>query len=167
MPKLIANDELLAVEAAIRSRESGASITDLVGGDASEATRRAMHRRLKKLISSDRVKSTGTGKAMRYWLSEVGQGTLLHNEEAHLDAEGGLFVPLSAPAQELQKLVRRPIAERTPVGYQRDFLSRYQPNATYYLSPREREYLAQVGTAQAGMQPAGTYAPPNSKSASN
>ncbi len=160
MPKKIPAEELQAVAAAIRKHhDDGASMTDLVGSAASEAKRRAMQRRLKKLMTAGRVRSSGTGRATRYWVADqAAQPTLLHKEEAHLDAEGGLFVPLSDASQELQKMVRRPIGERAEVGYERDFLSGYQPNVTYYLSPKEREYLAQVGTAQVGIEPAGTYA---------
>ena len=118
-----------------------------------------MHRRLRKLIELGRIKDTGTGKATRYFLTDFSkQATVFHKEEAHLEAEGGLFVPLSLTGQELQRVIRRPLAERKPVSYERNFLLRYSPNVTYYLSTREREYLAQVGKAQEGIQPAGTYA---------
>ena len=45
-----------------------------------------------------------------------------------------------------------------PVGYNRDFLTVYQPNNTSYLTPEEREKLAGKGKSPAGTQPAGTYA---------
>ncbi len=159
MAKLIQEHELHAVEDAIGQYENGASITDLVGPKASEAKKRSMHRRLVKLIELNRIKSTGAGKGTRYLLVDTSkQAVILHKEEAHLGAEGGLFVPLSNIGLELQKSVRRPFGERALVAYERQFLSKYSPNSTFFLTTNERKYLAEVGKAQDGAQPAGTYA---------
>lgn len=158
MPKLIPEADLSDVEDLIRRRQAGASMGDLVGLDASEAERRAMQRRVKKLIELGRVKALGSRKATKYFMLDQQPPSLIHREEAHLDAEGGLFVPLSEIGQNLQKAIRAPQAQREPIGYQRGFLSNYTPNTTYYLSPRERDYLASVGAGQNGIQPAGTYA---------
>lgn len=133
-------------------------MADLVGGAASEADRRAMQRRIKKLVELGRVKATGSRKATRYFTLDQQPPRLIHHEEAHLEAQGGLFVALSPVGQELQIKIKAPQALRNPVGYQRGFLSDYAPNVTYYLSPREREYLASVGIGQIGVQPAGTHA---------
>ncbi len=160
MPKHIPGDELAALEAVIRERPDGVSMKDLVGIGATEAKRRAMQRRLKKLGELGKVQSSGKGKGTRYVLADQpGPPQHLHQDEAELEAEGGLFVPVSAAGQTLQKLVNRPEVERTPAGYVRAFLSNYKPNSTFYLSPRERQYLAKVGVVDAGPQnPAGTYA---------
>jgi Fic family protein len=158
MPKAIPETELSKVEAAIRAIDKGAAIADLVGPKADDADRRNMHRRLKKLISAGRVKTTGVGKATRYWISGTSTNqTLLHQNEAPLESHD-LIVRLSDEALDQQKSVRRPIKQRTPVGYKREFLSDYRPNETFYLSPRERKYLSGIGSAQLGAQPAGTYA---------
>ncbi len=119
-----------------------------------------MQRRLRKLSDIGKVRSSGKGKGTRYFLSDQpGPPQQLHQDEAALEAEGGLFVPISEVGQRLQKLVRRPEAERPPVGYVREFLSNYKPNNTFYLTPRERKYLADVGVVDSGSQkPAGTYA---------
>lgn len=160
MPKSISSDELAALEAVIRERPDGVSMGDLVGAGATEAQRRAMQRRLKKLNDAGKVTSNGKGRWARYFLSDQpGPPQHLHQDEAELEAEGGLFVPVSEAGQKLQKLVRRPKPERQPAGYVRQFLSGYKPNNTFYLSDRERKYLARVGAVDAGPQkPAGTYA---------
>jgi len=44
------------------------------------------------------------------------------------------------------------------VGYNRRFLDRYRPNTSFYLSPKERAHLAEVGKTNAGIEAAGTYA---------
>lgn len=159
MPKLIHEDELEAVENAISVHVNGASIADLIGQGASDAKRRAMQRRLAKLMKLGRIRSRGTGKGTKYVVADASrQAVILHEEEAHLEAEGGLLVPISKAGQELQKAIRIPVNKRAPVAYERDFLSRYSPNVTYYLSAGEREYMARVGKAQEGFQPAGTHA---------
>lgn len=160
LAKNISEEELDAVEGAIRERPDGVAMGDLVGLGAGEAQRRSMQRRLKKLIDARRVKSTGVGKGTRYYLADQpGPSTNLHKDEASLDAEGGFFVPVSKAGQEIQTLVRRPLLAREPIGYQRQFLANYRPNSTYYLTARERKYLAEVGLVQSGPEkPAGTYA---------
>lgn len=160
MPKNIPEEELAGLEAVIRERPDGVSMKDLVGIGATEAQRRAMQRRLKKLGELGKVRSRGKGKGTRYFLADQpGPTQHLHQDEAELEAEGGLFVPVSVEGQKLQKLINRPAAERTPAGYVREFLSNYKPNNTFYLSSRERQYLAKVGVVDTGPQkPAGTYA---------
>ena len=48
-----------------------------------------------------------------------------------------------------------PVA-RKPLGYDRAFLDAYRPNASSYLSERDRAHLAAVGRPQIAEQPAGT-----------
>jgi hypothetical protein len=157
VPKRIPEDDLVTVENQIRQRKAGASMADLVGQDASEADRRAMQRRIKKLAELGRVKSVGARKATKYFTIEQQPPSFIHEEEAQLGTEHGLFVPLSEAGQKLQRDIRAPQAQRNPIGYQRSFLTGYAPNATYYLTEREREHLAKVGAGQVGIQPAGTY----------
>jgi hypothetical protein len=47
---------------------------------------------------------------------------------------------------------------RKPVGYDRNFLDRYRPNSSSYLTEQDRTHLATVGRLQIADQPAGTYA---------
>ena len=44
------------------------------------------------------------------------------------------------------------------MGYDRDFLERYRPNETFYLSEEERSRLASIGRPPIAPMPAGTYA---------
>lgn len=157
----ITEAELAAIEQALQGRPDAVSMGDLVGPGASENQRRAMRLRLSKLIEMGRARSEGERRWTRYFSASEGSAAptvLLHKDEAQLDAEGGLFVPVSDPGQVLQKLLARPRTERTPVGYNRHFLTAYEPNKTYFLSPKERRYLAEVGVTGVTIQPAGTYA---------
>ena len=44
------------------------------------------------------------------------------------------------------------------MGYKRDFLEKYRPNVTHYLTQAERQHLARIGRPDFADQPAGTYA---------
>jgi len=65
---------------------------------------------------------------------------------------------VSAAGREIQQLVRRPLADRPPIGYQREFLERYIPNETAYLSEPLRHQLHELGRTPGAQHPAGTYA---------
>ena len=67
-------------------------------------------------------------------------------------------MPVSKKGAAIQEYVRKPETARKPAGYDRSFLDAYRPNATAYLSAKEREHLRRIGTPQASEQPAGTYA---------
>lgn len=47
--------------------------------------------------------------------------------------------------------------DRTPVGYQRDFLDAYRPGVTWYLPESLRRQLHRLGTTADAAAPAGTY----------
>lgn len=55
-------------------------------------------------------------------------------------------------------MVRRPLIQRTPIGYVTAFLEAYRPNQTFYLDAPTRTRLHQLGRAPGGERPAGTYA---------
>jgi Fic/DOC family len=73
-----------------------------------------------------------------------------------LSAERSIVV--SNDAQEIRRRVNLPLHERTPVSYQREFLDRYQPNKTAYLSEKVRAHLRAVGMDAAASPVAGTRA---------
>jgi Fic family protein len=58
----------------------------------------------------------------------------------------------------LRDLVRRPLTQRTPVGYRREFLLDYRPNETWYLPSETRTRLRSLGEAPSPERQAGTYA---------
>jgi Fic family protein len=67
-------------------------------------------------------------------------------------------IPLSAEAKRLRARLERSRGERTPVGYDVDFLEAYVPGTTWYLGQAERERLHELGRTTYMGQPAGTYA---------
>ena len=160
MGKSLSGADLVEVETLLRDRPDGLSIRDLAGIGATEAQRRAIQRRLNKLIELDRVKTAGASRNTRYFLADQpGPAVHLHKDEADLKETDTLFVPVSPAGQRPQKLMRRSQSDRAPVGYNREFLSRYKPNSTVYLSDRERKHLAEISRVETGVdKPAGTYA---------
>jgi hypothetical protein len=58
----------------------------------------------------------------------------------------------------VRQLVQRPQGERIPVGYNREFLNRYIPNESSYLTLDTLASLARIGTTSNAERPAGTYA---------
>ncbi|MFM9850243.1 MAG: Fic family protein [Hyphomicrobiaceae bacterium] len=100
---------------------------------------------------------TGERRWARYRIRLPGEEKVIGGE-ARIEEQGSLFVPVSKKGAAIQAYVRQPPQVRKPVGYERKFLDTYRPNATAYLSAKEREYLRKIGTPQTGEQPAGTYA---------
>jgi len=67
-------------------------------------------------------------------------------------------IPFSEAGTAIRDYVRQAPEARKPVGYDRKFLDRYRPNASFYLTQQDRAHLAAVGRLQIAEQPAGTYA---------
>jgi hypothetical protein len=65
---------------------------------------------------------------------------------------------LSNQAADIQELVTRPIAARSPVSYTRDWLEGYRPNHTQYLPDAVRKQLRALGQVEEEQYPAGTFA---------
>ena len=67
-------------------------------------------------------------------------------------------IELSPESQSLLQYVSKTTTERTPVGYNQEFLRTYEPNKTFYLTPEQRKKLLEIGRVEAIERPAGTYA---------
>lgn len=156
LAKPIAQSDLASIEALLKGRPDGLSIRDLVGTGATDAQRRSMQRRLKKLIDSGRVRSEGATKGARYHWAGANPSPASDDHTAKND-DGDALVPISAEGRVVLAILDRPSVQRNPVGYNRDFLSSYLPNKTFFLPERAREHLARIG-ATGPEQPAGTYA---------
>jgi hypothetical protein len=158
MPKVIPASELDAILAAVDLHPRGAGIEDVHRALAA-IPRRTLQRRLADLVEAGRLSVEGKGRALRYKRFAPPQAVRPEAVQAGTVATTDQgYVPLSAAGQELRTLVRRPLAERTPVGYQRDFLDRYIPNETPYLTSPLRQQLYELGRSPVSGRPAGTYA---------
>src|SRR5215467_5297139 len=82
-------------------------------------SRRSLQRRLLELVTAAKLISEKKGRSTIYLLAP-----------SALNAE----VALSPSGLEVQRNVSRPLTHRTPVGYNRDFLDKYRPNDSTYLT---------------------------------
>ncbi|EQD47864.1 filamentation induced by cAMP protein Fic, partial [mine drainage metagenome] len=126
-------------------------------------SRRSLQRRLDVWVRSGAIKAEGIRRGRRYLpagnnaaptvAADVGRPASASEPEAVTSS-----VAISAAGQQVQALVHRPIADRAPIGYQRDFLERYVPNETEYLPENLKTHLRALGHTPDEHRPAGTFA---------
>lgn len=127
----------------------GASLEQIIVGLTEPAPRRTVQRWISSLVQDKRLVTVGMARSRRYKLPK----------ESHEESENVVsLIPITRESKKIQSLISQPIQSRHPVGYQREFLEKYQPNATFYLSGEIRKRLALVGGSQDANYPAGTYA---------
>lgn len=136
--------DLLSIQGA------GVSIEYIQSKLKSEIDRRTLQRRVKDLILSGQIVSSGKGRAIKYRLPEKAKDSPIES--------GTELLPLSKEGQDIQKIILQPEQKRMPVGYNRTFLEAYQPNITSYLADEEKVRLAELGVTASINEPAGTYA---------
>ena len=123
----------------------GAALRELEQRLGKEISKRTLQRALNDMLTAGKLERRGNGRAVRYYPLSASKDTTAHT------------FPLAADSLEVKHLVRRPVQERTPVGYDIDFLRRYQPNETFYLSEATRTTLRRLGETGEEWLPAGTY----------
>lgn len=121
---------------------------------AEDVPRRTLQYRLKQLVSNGRLQVEGSGRWTKYRVA----ATSSQPASEHHDQDYSDFIALSDKAIAIRDYVQKPVTARKPVGYDRDFLARYQPNVTFYLGEEDRTRLERIGRPQTATQPAGTYA---------
>jgi len=126
MPKQISLKELDAIVAAIGAYPDGLLIGELRAALPFRMELRKLQRRLAGLKLDGKVVSRGAGRATRYVaVSATGRAVV---ETERIDFGGGQALELSPEGLAIRRQVRRPQAERTPVGYRGEFLESYRPN---------------------------------------
>lgn len=113
--------------------------------------RRTLQRRLKELILSGQVVTSGKGSATKYKLVKT-------SERSNVVPAIASLLPLSRQGIEILRIISQPQQKRHPVGYDRTFLDAYQPNITSYLTKEEKNKLETLGVTARINEPAGTYA---------
>ncbi len=100
------------------------------------------------MTKSGDVAKDGTGKNTRY----------LYLGTAQMDDGSG--IALSGKARSIFESVNRALTQRTPIGYQHEFLQSYIPNETYYLAESTRDHLKKIGSSalKKKQSMAGTFA---------
>jgi len=159
MPKQISDEEFDRILEAVRRFPDGASVEEIRKTIKPEMARRTLQRHLSRLVDENRLVLEGKGRGSRY---RVPRNIRFEVEPGHYtitgdDATLEVYVPVGPESKEIKVSVRRPLHERQPVGYQREFLDSYRPNDTFYLSGQTRQQLLEMGQTPDGERPAGTY----------
>lgn len=145
--------ELQAIVAVVRAHP-GTTSAEIAAELPAGVKRRTLQYRLKRLVDDGRLVRDGDDRWSRYRAPEA-PAARVHAEAAADDTA----VPLSPESRSIKAHVRQPLTARTPVGYNREFLSTYRPGETFYLPVAERAHLADTGARPVrGQEPAGTYA---------
>jgi len=161
MPKRIDQQELDKIAVLLAPHKTGLAIAELEQACKTEDLdfdRRTLQRRLRELVKANRVLRQGEGRASRYLLVPITGDVRVVLEPLTLIAHGESYVPLSLQGTQVRDLVRRPITDRKPIGYNRKFLDGYEPNRSAYLPDSVRSHLHASGRSPAREHPAGTYA---------
>lgn len=153
MPKIIPKEELDAIAAVVRSSQAGVRASEIKNRIDFDLSARALQWRLARLTESGDIRADGTGKGRRYYPTIVSPPSL-EPHDALTDKSG---IDLSPTGAEVRQLINRPISKRNPIGYNPDFLRRYTPNKTSYLSNEQCAQLAEMGGATGHQQGSGTY----------
>lgn len=129
----------------------GASIEELKKSLNVEIPHRTLQRRLEQMREQGAITTSGDTRSTRYHIIQIPTSEVDRNKT-------GPAIPLSDESRKILSHVARPNQQRTPVGYNREFLELYQPNINSYLTPEDKQKLAQIGKTAGPTQPAGTYA---------
>jgi Fic family protein len=147
MPRRVPSDVDERLLTLIGNASDGVGIDDIQRLLEAEISRRSLQRRLSKLVDAGRLITEGGGRSTRYLLPK--------STKAGVEED---YVRLSPSGADVRQLVRRSLAERTPIGYNREFLDQYRPNESSYLTPETIASLTRIGTTANAERPAGTYA---------
>ncbi len=120
-----------------------------------DVSRRTAQRWLAQWLAAGRISATGQGRARRYFSPTSKK--YANVPPAAKDAPPPFPFPLGADSLDIAAYLDLPLQARKPVGYQRDFLDAYLPNATHYLSDTLRRHLHRIGKTAQAAAPAGTY----------
>jgi hypothetical protein len=164
MPKRLPTDLLDQVKALLRKHpEKGLTLAELEQSLRGVVSRRSLQRRLDQWTRLQAIRAVGIRRGRRYF----GPPT---TPEAHTtpptgapavtaqSPQVGPGVPISTAGHEIQTFIRKPLADRPPVGYQRALLENYVPNETAYLPDVLKTHLYELGRTPDRARPAGTYA---------
>ncbi len=133
---------------------AGAQGTNLNDVQSSLPTlpRRTLQRRLAALVKTGVLQAQGAGRAQRYFASIPNHTVRASQNERFPD-----FISVSTDCLEILDYIDQPLNFRTPVGYQAELLTDYQPNQSWYLPDSMRRQLRSMGETDKSKLPAGTY----------
>lgn len=122
-----------------------------------QVSRPTVNRALRKLVAAGFLDKHGSGRSTRYVATHAARSALAVSAQSAAVPTGSGVLQWSRAALPLIESLRAPLGMRTPVGYERAFVSNYIPNQSSLLPPQLATELYRAGRSQ-GQQPAGTYA---------
>ncbi len=155
--KQVAEQELAAIEGAVRGHPEGLSAGDIAATLDTPLPPRTLQNRLRRLVRAGRLSQQGERRWAKYRLPQKDEPAPATGP-AQTKGTARVNLPLSPSSADIRNYLSQPPAARKPVGYNREFLDTYQPNTSSYLSQQERAHLARIGRPNFAAQPAGTYA---------
>jgi fido (protein-threonine AMPylation protein) len=169
MPKKLPENLLDLVRAALAERPNGGSIEEIGNNLAARISRRSLQRRLATWVAAGQIRAVGSNKGRRYflapgaapprWVQAAPQDLPAdQNPSFVVPSVRDDYPPVSNSGREVLALIRRPIFDRPPVGYQRAFLDGYIPNETAYLPTTATRHLFELGKTGGADRLAGTFA---------
>lgn len=159
-PRREREEDLASVVDIVRQMTDGARKSD-ISKILKEVPQSTLQKWLKNLLRDGRLTHEGKGPAARYRLPgevEEQKETAARQPGSDKDKPEEAVLPLSSESEKIREYLRQPSAARKAVGYNRQFLDGYRPNTTFYLLPKERAHLTEVGKTKADTEAAGTYA---------
>ena len=159
MPRRIHQQELQNIEAAVRGQSDGLTAQEIHDALATPPPRRTLQYRLKHMVDRQRLHRAGTGRWARYLPPRT-------RPKASPDAQAtpsnevrqSTVPPRGAAAVRTLRYVSRPFHRRRAASYAPALLDSYRPNATFYLSRKQREDLRNIGSMNGKSQSAEGYA---------
>ncbi len=162
MAKRVPESELQQLEDLILRYPNGIGIAKLEEELHHAMSRRTLGRRLSDLLQSGRIRRRGELKGTLYLPAITTPATKSQSAskaEQFQTLEGvSVAVPLSAGGRRILEYVSRPLAARTPRGYERRFLDEYEPNRTAYVPDSLKVRLHRMGKPVVAGRTAGTFA---------
>ncbi len=161
MSRIVSTEELDLIEQVISEHPEGIGVSALeraLAGHLPHINRRTLQRRLKKLRDERRIITEGESIALVYKPAPDLAGIESTQPSLGRNPELSDSIPVSKEGAIIRDLIRQPLPQRKPIGYQRSFLEDYEPGASFYLPKSLRKELHEIGGLQTENRPAGTYA---------
>ncbi len=159
MAKLVSKDQLDTVLKAVAQFPNGATIEE-ISHALTTLPRRTLQRRLASLVAQKQIIIEGHKRGSRYRLPPTTTSVLLGEATENPifdESDEETYIPVSREGASVRAVIRQLIHHRHPVGYNRSFLDAYRPNTSYYLPPKIRTHLRNIGGGINENQVAGTY----------
>jgi hypothetical protein len=109
---------------------------------------RTLQRRLERLVVERKIRAEGERRWAIYHPVPTDSVQQLTDATPQLSAQG----------VRLRDLIKRPLGEREPVGYDIEWLRDYRPGNTWYLRKADRAQLREIGQTPNDDRPGGTFA---------